>query len=154
MASRPTAPQQLIDSNWFTGPQFLIGEATLDNTPHNRLPEVVKQSTIMITKRETAYSLCSVTRSAIARGGYHIVGGSRLHKSIFFNCVTCRRLRSRAQEQKMSSLPNTRVLASSPFSHVGVDLFGPFHIKTQLQPDAIILLPRCGAAYLPVYQVV
>lgn len=71
----------------------------------------------------------TITRSALTRGGFHIVGGSRLVKSIIHKCVTCQRLRGKAQEQKMSALPEVRVTPSPPFSNVGVDLFGPFHIK-------------------------
>ena len=249
-ASRPTTPHQLSNSNWFSGPQFLINGGLLDSTPHNRLPEVVKQSTILATKTVLDDDVCSrvftrtnslvkaggilrqtvslfykldvirqkkdvhlaprnhspsiftgiqylasvtqalyfpeelqnlvksksvagnsplsrlcpwvdsaglirmegrlensalpwevsnpvvlpgksqlaaavvwhyhsechhqgstITRNAIMRGGYHIVGGSRLLKSLIFNCTTCRRLRGKAQEQKMSLLPIIRVLA-------------------------------------------
>ena len=71
----------------------------------------------------------TITRSAITNAGFHITGGSRLVKSILHKCVMCRRLRGKAQEQKMSNLPAVRVTPSPPFTNVGVDLFGPFHIK-------------------------
>ena len=80
--------------------------------------------------KETHHQGCTITRSAIQRGGYHIVGGSKLLKTIIYNCTMCRRLRGKAQEQKMSFLPSTRVLPSErPFTHIGVDVFGHFHIK-------------------------
>ena len=71
----------------------------------------------------------TITRSSISRGGFHIVGSSKFVKSIIHRCVMCNRLRGRAQEQKMSDLPKSRVTISPPFTNVGVDLFGPFHIK-------------------------
>ena len=86
---------------------------------------------IMLNFHEECYHQGStVTRSAIQQAGFQLVGGSRLIKSVIRCCATCKRLRGRAQEQKMSSLPSTRVLVPErPFTHIGVDAFGPFFIK-------------------------
>ncbi|KAK0136825.1 hypothetical protein N1851_026997 [Merluccius polli] len=45
-------------------------------------------------------------------------------------CITCRRLHAKVTEQKMSDLPKDRVSSDHPpFSHVGVDYFGPILVK-------------------------
>ena len=49
---------------------------------------------------ESHHQGCTVTRSAVQRAGYHVVGGSKLLKTLINNCVMCRRLRGKTQEQK------------------------------------------------------
>ena len=44
-------------------------------------------------------------------------------------CVTCRRLRSKTQNQKMADLPVDRLEPAPPFTFCAVDYFGPFYIK-------------------------
>lgn len=48
-------------------------------------------------------------------------------------CVICRKVNTRRKEQKMADLPKDRLQPDkSPFSHVGVDYFGPFLVKRGL----------------------
>ena len=44
-------------------------------------------------------------------------------------CVDCRKLRGKTCQQKMSDLPEERLIEEPPFSYCGVDMFGPFLIK-------------------------
>ena len=44
-------------------------------------------------------------------------------------CVTCRRLRAKVQEQKMADLPEDRLTPTHPFTYCGVDYFGPWYVK-------------------------
>ena len=63
------------------------------------------------------------------RKRYWIVRARPLIKRIKHNCVTCKRLYSGSMEQKMADLPPERCIPDrSPFSSVGVDLFGPFYV--------------------------
>ena len=63
------------------------------------------------------------------RKRYWIVRARPLIKLIKHNCVTCKRLYSGSMEQKMADLPLERCIPDrSPFSSVGVDLFGPFYV--------------------------
>ncbi|KAK0140410.1 hypothetical protein N1851_022619 [Merluccius polli] len=57
-----------------------------------------------------------------------IVGGKRAVSSVIFHCVTCRRLRGKRQEQIMSDLPEDRMCTDPPFTCVGLDVFGPWHV--------------------------
>lgn len=51
--------------------------------------------------------------------------------SVIFNCVTCRKLRGRLEQQKMADLPSVRVRQYPPFTYVGVDMFGHWAIVTR-----------------------
>ena len=69
------------------------------------------------------------TMNELRSAGYWIVNSSRVVSSFIYNCVVCRKLRSKTQDQKMSNLPSDRLEISPPFTHCGVDCFGPFEVK-------------------------
>lgn len=51
-------------------------------------------------------------------------------RKLISKCTVCRRLNARVSEQKMAELPRDRLMPDEPpFTHVGVDFFGPFLIK-------------------------
>ena len=62
------------------------------------------------------------------RERFWIIHSNAAVRSIIWKCVTCRKARRPPLTQKMASLPLARVTADAPFSHTGVDLFGPFHV--------------------------
>lgn len=66
-----------------------------------------------------------ITEGAIRSAGLWILGGKRLITSVIHKCVTCRKLRGAAEEQKMSDLPADRLTQSPPFTQVGLDVFEP-----------------------------
>ncbi|XP_070206448.1 uncharacterized protein [Littorina saxatilis] len=68
------------------------------------------------------------TEGALRSNGFWIIGAKRLVQSIIQQCFLCKRLRGKLAHQKMASLPADRVLPSAPFSHVGVDVFGPWSV--------------------------
>ena len=80
-----------------------------------------------------------ITMNEIRSAGYFIIGCSSLVSSVIFTCVTCRKLRGKLQDQRMSDLPAFRLEPSPPFSYVGTDCFGPFLVK-----DARKTLKRYG----------
>lgn len=46
-------------------------------------------------------------------------------------CVTCRKLRGWLEvKKKMANLPADRVTMDPPFTHVGVDVFGPWNVTS------------------------
>lgn len=51
-------------------------------------------------------------------------------RSIIKSCVLCRKLQAKVGVQKMADLPKGRVTPDlPPFSHVGIDYFGPIEVK-------------------------
>lgn len=72
------------------------------------------------------------TEGKVRSSGYWITGCRRLVVSILNNCVVCRRLRRQCETQKMSDLPEERLIPGQPpFTSVGVDVFGPWNVITR-----------------------
>ena len=67
------------------------------------------------------------------RSRFWISNLQRMVKSVCFKCVTCKRKFQRLSGQFMSNLPLERLQPSPPFSNVGVDFFGPFTIRGEVQ---------------------
>ena len=64
------------------------------------------------------------------RQKYWIVNARNLIKCVKRQCVTCKRLYATPMMQKMADLPQERCQPGKPpFTYVGVDLCGPFHVK-------------------------
>ena len=61
---------------------------------------------------------------------YWVTQGNAAVRSVISECIHCKRGRGACLTPKMADLPNCRVDDSEPpFSHVGVDYFGPFEVK-------------------------
>lgn len=71
------------------------------------------------------------TEGALRAAGIWIVGGKRLISGIIFKCVICKKLRGKPEVQKMSDLPADRLAMDPPFTHVGLDVFGPWNVETR-----------------------
>lgn len=71
------------------------------------------------------------TEGALCTAGAWIVEGKRLISSIIFKCVICKKLRGKSEVQKMSNLPPNRLTMDPPFTHVGLDVFGPWSVVTR-----------------------
>lgn len=63
------------------------------------------------------------------REKYWVICSNSAVRRVLHQCITCRRLRGPTQEQKMADLQEQRTDVSPPFTHTGVDYFGPFLIK-------------------------
>ena len=66
---------------------------------------------------------------ATLREKYWVITANSAVRSVIRHCVTCRKLREPVMQQMMADLPQDRVNPSPPFSHVGIDFFGPHLIK-------------------------
>lgn len=69
------------------------------------------------------------TLNEIRSHGFWILGAYQTVSKIIRNCSICARLRGRPCEQRMADLPPERIEASPPFTHVGMDCFGPVTVK-------------------------
>lgn len=72
-----------------------------------------------------------ITEGAVRSAGYWIVGAKRCVSSLIIKRITCRKLRGTHEIQKMADLPPDRVSMEPPFTHVGVDVFGPWTISAR-----------------------
>ena len=66
---------------------------------------------------------------SLLREQFWVIKGSSAVKRILSKCVSCRRRQAPVLEQKMADLPEDRLTPDQPpFTTVGVDCFGPFHV--------------------------
>jgi len=83
--------------------------------------------------RSVHHALGHLGRNSIlaeVRQRFWIVRASALIRQLLSKCVICRKYRSQVLQQKMADLPLDRTVSEEPpFSRVGVDYFGPFHVK-------------------------
>ena len=66
-----------------------------------------------------------ITLNEIHASGYWIIGGGPVVSKLVHECITCRRLRAKVQEQKMADLPADRLTPTPPFTYCAVDYFDP-----------------------------
>ncbi|XP_067933081.1 uncharacterized protein [Watersipora subatra] len=86
------------------------------------------------------------TLAAIREAGFWITNGTSMVKTEIGKCVTCARLRKPLETQRMGELPAERLERTAPFSHVGMDVFGPFEVK-----DRRTVLKRWGVLFTCLY---
>ena len=61
---------------------------------------------------------------------FHIIGGRKTIRNTIRQCVKCRRVTAQTTSQQMGNLPIERISQLDyPFSNVGIDYAGPFHVK-------------------------
>ena len=70
-----------------------------------------------------------LTLSEIRAHGWYLVKGAKQVARYIKECVTCRKVRGAPLEQKMADLPEERTDPSPPFTHTGMDCFGPIIVK-------------------------
>ena len=67
---------------------------------------------------------------AETRQVFWIVKGRATVRRVLSKCITCKKLRAQPVSRFMGDLPKDRVTPNeAPFTHVGVDYFGPFLVK-------------------------
>ncbi|KAK2887882.1 hypothetical protein Q8A73_019330 [Channa argus] len=156
-ARRGLKVDELISSNWFTGPKFLWEReiVTQKSTPELlggilRVGGRLKRASLPLDLRhpiilpkdgvitrlildyfhgKTQHQGRGQTLNELRANGYWIVGGSKVVTNYLRQCVACRRARRPTETQRMADLPANRVDPSPPFSYCGMDCFGPLYTK-------------------------
>ena len=67
------------------------------------------------------------------RSKYWIIGVRRMVRSIIGRCKLCKLRFKKLETQRMSTLPIERIKPSPPFQNIGLDYFGPFEVKGEVQ---------------------
>ena len=70
---------------------------------------------------------------AKVRSRYWIIGLRHMMRQTVSRCVTCKKKLKQRCEQVMSTLPIERLKPSPPFTNVGIDYFGPYMIRGEVQ---------------------
>lgn len=97
------------------------------------LPKNHHVSTLLVRHyhEQVAHQGRHFTEGAVWAAGLWITGSKGLVSSVIHKCVTCKRIRGKLEEQKMSDLPKDRLTLDPPFTHVGHDVFGPWIISSR-----------------------
>ena len=88
---------------------------------------------IVLYKHQQGGHLGVAATISRVRMKYWILNIRMLTKKIVGSCVKCREKLKRFTEQVMNSLPIERMQQSSPFFTVGIDFFGPYTIRGEVQ---------------------
>ncbi|XP_071094674.1 uncharacterized protein [Haliotis cracherodii] len=95
------------------------------------LPKTSPLSKLLIKDAHTAVG--HMGKNAILtylRQCYWILGAGAVIKSLVSKCVICKKYQSPTGQQQMADLPDDRLQPDKPpFSHVGMDFFGPFLVR-------------------------
>jgi len=67
------------------------------------------------------------------RSKYWIIGVRRMVRSIIGRCKLCKLRFKKLESQRMSPLPIERIKPSPAFQNTGLDYFGPFEVKGEVQ---------------------
>ena len=89
----------------------------------------ITEAVVRFHHQSTFHSGRGITINQIRDNGLWIVNINSLVRHVLHHCTICRYLRGVVIQPKMGDLPSDRVESSPPFTHTGVDLFGPFFIK-------------------------
>lgn len=130
-----------LDSNDILRVGGRLQNATLSY--ERKHPAILPKNSIitnLIIKREHLRLLHAGPRMVLSSlsQSFHIINGIREIKKVLYSCIICARLKAKAAEQLMGSLPPERVTSSRPFEIVGIDFCGPFQVKAaRLRKSAI-----------------
>ena len=75
--------------------------------------------------RQSHHQGRQITQGAIRQAGFWLIGGHNTVTREINKCVTYKKLRGPAIEQRMADLPADRTEVTPPFTNVGFDVFGP-----------------------------
>lgn len=74
---------------------------------------------------------------ALIQERFWMVNARNYTRNVVRTCIHCFRYRPRLAQQIMGNLPAGRVNISSPFTHCGVDFFGPFQTTYKLRGKSL-----------------
>jgi hypothetical protein len=91
---------------------------------------------------------------SLVRERFWILHGNAAVRRVIENCVRCRKNHGPTMTQKMADVPEERTSCDPPFTHSGVDIFGPFIIKDRRKEvkryDAIFTCMASRAIHIEV----
>ena len=105
----------------------------------NHLPVVMGHSRIAYLLMLHAHCKDHAGRDvtmAMSRHDAWIVNAKKLSKKIVKKCIRCRFLRKQLEGQKMAVIPAILQVPCPPFTNIGVDLSGPFSVKSMTNKRA------------------
>lgn len=72
-----------------------------------------------------------ITHGAIRQAGYWVISGHGATTKVLRDCIACKKAKQPTMTQRMADLPKDRTEPTSPFTNVGIDVFGPWLVRTR-----------------------
>ena len=109
-------------------------EATWNKQNFVLLPQNHRFSELIVREehKKSGHLGCAPTISRI-RSKYWIINVKKMVNKLVGGCVLCKKKLKRFAEQIMSPLPIVRIKPSPAFMNIGVDYFGPYAVKGEIQ---------------------
>ena len=109
-------------------------EATWNRQSFILLPQSHRLSFLIAASEHVRIGHLGISSTvATIRAKYWIFGVRKIVKKIRSNCLECKKRLLKFSRQIMSDLPVERLRPSPPFTNVGIDYFGPYTIKGEVQ---------------------
>ena len=122
-----------LNSNGVLGVGSRLGTSKLtsDEAQSVVLPKTsnITEAVVIQSHETIGHGGRGLTLNNLRKNGTWVLGANAVVRRIIHKCVTCRKLRGRFCDQKMSDLLKERCCEATPFTHRGVDMFGPFIIR-------------------------
>ena len=109
------------------------------------LPKDCKITNLIVSwcHDQVAHAGRGITINQVRMSGFWVIGLNIIVRSMISTCVRCKQLTGRFQQQKMADLPRDMMSEEAPFTFWGIDMFGPFVVKTGCKE-----LKQYGAFYI------
>ena len=122
-----------LDSDGLLQVSGRLGKSRLSHSEAHPLV-LLKQSNmseaiIRWCNENVAHGGRGMTLNNLRQNGFWILSANVVVRGIIDRCVSCRKLRGKFGVQKMADLPKVRCLEVPPFTHCGVDMFGPYTVR-------------------------
>ena len=112
---------------------------TYDKRPPAFLPAENRLTLLLMEKaHRQKHAGVEETVARFRMSGFWTPQASKLAKSIKSRCVTCKLLDKRPEHQLMGGIPRDQLSEASSWSHVEMDLFGPFVCRSDVNKRSTI----------------
>ena len=122
-----------LDSNGIlqVGGRLRRSKLTINEAHPVVLPKTsnITEAVVIWSHRTIGHGGRGLTLNNLRKNGIWVLGANAVVRRIIHKCVTCRKLRGKFGHQKMSDLSKERCCEAAPFTHCGVDMFGPFIVR-------------------------
>ena len=98
-----------------------------------RTSNIIEAAAVIWSYKTIGHGGRGLTLNNLRKNGIWVLGDNAVKRRIIHKSVTCRKLRGRFCDQKMSDLPKERCCEVASFTHCGADMFGSYHQREKVQ---------------------
>ena len=119
---------------WLVGKRLIqLNPMTLDSSLQMLLPYPSRVTYLLMRRAHRQGHRGRDGTLAKFREMYWVPQGSKLAQKVKHNCQLCKLRQAKLLQQEMGQLPAARLKPAPPFTHVMLDLFGPYVVRGEVQ---------------------